>query len=202
MRPILTREIAIATAQVDDPVFILGIRGWFDAPGENKKGIYDDALFLITLTDCIGFNGNTDPSVDHPGMAVLQPGTYRYAKGIHGQHHFNDLEADEREAVEEWLAQNVGKDHPPVPGKILPYWAFRQAGPVTVLRDGAITTETETDQAKWPWIDIHRGGYNTTSSAGCQTCHPDQWPELRERGYAAMDMGGMKFINYVLKAKT
>lgn len=56
-----------------------------------------------------------------------------------------------------------------------PYLALRQKGRVTVLRDGI----EHTDTAEAPfYIDIHRGGYNTTSSLGCQTIHPDQWPDF------------------------
>jgi lysozyme len=200
-RPSLTRDQAIALAGgITDPVFILGVRGFTDAAGGNVKGIYDDALFLVTPDDCIGFNGNTDPSADHPGMAVLQPGTYKYRQGIHGQHHFSELGAESAK-VQAFLNANVGKDYLPIPGKILPYWAFRQAGPVTVLRDGQTARERELDPEDWPWIDIHRGGYSTTSSDGCQTCHPDQWPELRAKGYAAMNQSGVKLINYVLVVK-
>lgn len=53
-----------------------------------------------------------------------------------------------------------------------PYLALRQYGRVTVLRNGKENTDTA--QAPF-YIDIHRGGYNTTSSLGCQTIHPDQW---------------------------
>jgi hypothetical protein len=45
-----------------------------------------------------------------------------------------------------------------------------QAGPVTVHRDNGVTESGEF------YIHVHRGGYSTTSSAGCQTVHPDQWP--------------------------
>ena len=56
-----------------------------------------------------------------------------------------------------------------------PYKALRQYGRVTVLRDG----KEHTDTAAAPfYIDIHKGGYNTTSSLGCQTIHPDQWPDF------------------------
>lgn len=54
-----------------------------------------------------------------------------------------------------------------------PYEALRQYGRVTVIRDGG---REVTDTAATPfYIDIHKGGFNTTSSLGCQTIHPTQW---------------------------
>lgn len=207
-RPSLTREEAIAMAVgIQDTVFLLGIRGFYAPAQENKRGIYDDAIFLITPTECIGFNANTDPSITRKGIAVLQPGTYKYKQGLHGIRHFDDITRSlgkaKRDEVEAWLIANVGKDHEPLKHKngdriILPYWAFRQAGPVTVLRDGNSIPETKIDPAAWPWIDIHKGGYNSTSSEGCQTIHPDQWPEARSKGYSAMNAAGQTSIKYLL----
>lgn len=207
-RPTIDLAEAIALAgNIADNVFLLGIRG-FNAPADqNKRGIYDDAIFLVTPSECIGYNANTDPSINRKGIAVLQPGVYKYKQGLHGIRHFDDitraLGKKKRDEVEQWLYANIGKDHAPLKFPngdriILPYWAYRQAAPVAVLRDGAVAPETKIDPRNWPWIDIHRGGYNTTSSEGCQTIHPDQWSEARTKGYAAMDAAGLKTINYIL----
>ncbi len=145
----------IAPFDIDDarhPLIVVGIRGYYrnsmGAPQVNDRGIYDDALFILTRQVTAAFNGNTDPSryrAGHgtraatKGMASLQPGAWFV-------HRF-DL--------------HKGK-----------YLALCQrGGPVTVIRDGHPPYPDTGNHG----INIHRGGYNTTSSLGCQTIHPNQW---------------------------
>lgn len=47
-------------------------------------------------------------------------------------------------------------------------------------------------------INIHKGGYNSTSSEGCQTIHPDQWQEFQPTTYKLMEQFGQRFIPYYL----
>lgn len=49
-------------------------------------------------------------------------------------------------------------------------------------------------------INIHKGGYNGTSSLGCQTIPPSQWESFRSLVYSLMDKNGQKIIPYVLTA--
>jgi lysozyme len=76
-----------------------------------------------------------------------------------------------------------------------PYRALRQHGRVTVLRNGK--ADTDTAQAPF-YIDIHRGGYNTTSSLGCQTIHPDQWLDFFKNVETFLDKNSQQVIPYSL----
>lgn len=204
-RPSYTRAAALAIPGVAVLLaagpFILGIRGYYKdtmgKPGQNDRGIYDDAAFIIgpAPDEFRAFNWNTDPSGTRKGMAVLQSGEYAWAKGIHGRHHITGSVPD-RGALK-WLDEHPGQDHPD-PKYRLTYWAFRQAGPFTLLRDGADKPETITDPANWPWIDGHHGGLNGTSSEGCQTVPLEQWKEMRAYGYGLMDKYSKKIIPYKL----
>jgi len=97
-----------------DKVAVLAIRGYYldtmGEPGENDRGIYDDAMAIWSPRGVLTFQANTDPSGyrkgrgtgDGKGMACLVPGIHRFGTGLH-------------------------RGHP----------AFRQVEPFTVIRDGS-----------------------------------------------------------------
>lgn len=151
-------------------VVFIGVRGYYkDTMGEagkNDRSIYDDAIFLVGPNYFKSFNANTDPSKHQNTIAVLKPGVYMYKQGPHG-----------------------------ISGKN-PYKAFRQFGPVVVVRDG-IGEDSDEGKDRF-YINIHRGGYSTTSSLGCQTIYPDQWDEAQRDGYRLMDEAGQVEIPYAL----
>lgn len=47
-------------------------------------------------------------------------------------------------------------------------------------------------------INIHKGGYNTTSSLGCQTIHPSQWDAFHALATLQLKKAGMTKFPYVL----
>lgn len=172
-RPKLTQPEALVLLSPyslqEYPVKVLGIRGYYKQtmgnPVQNDRGIYDDAIFLISPDHFSSYNANTDPSVAKPGVAVLKPGgPYLYKIGLHNMKN--------------------------------PYTALRQYGRVTVIRD---QRGEQTDTAAAPfYIDIHKGGYNTTSSLGCQTIYPAQWVAFLENVKDQIKRHGQTIIPYVL----
>lgn len=170
-RPRISREkisLILAQHHVAAPVALVGIRGYYrdtmGQPGVNDRGIYDDALCLISGNAFVAFNANVDPSVHRRSIAVLQPGVWSYKLGIHG----------------------LSKP------KEQRYRALVQAAEVTVHRDGS---KADTG---WFGINIHRGGRSTTSSLGCQTMPPDQWPAFIALVEAEMKRAAVSELKYVL----
>ncbi len=79
-----------------------------------------------------------------------------------------------------------------------PYEALRQHGRVTVTRAGKTGEFTDTAAAPF-YIDIHKGGYSTTSSLGCQTVPPEQWPAFLAMVKDQMKRYNQDIVPYYLK---
>lgn len=159
-RPRLTQKELLTAIKKQFPKFLTtfdfktnlwlcGIRGYYKQtmgdPNSNDRGIYDDAIFIVSPNIFAAYNANTDPSVYRPstrvrkGIAVLEPGVWScYMFDTH----------------------NGSVPHPAI---------CQRKGEVTVRRDGG-----ELDTGMFG-INIHRGGRVGTSSEGCQTLPPSQW---------------------------
>jgi hypothetical protein len=72
------------------------------------------------------------------------------------------------------------------------YPALVQADEVTVSRDG------EASETGFFGINIHRGGYNGTSSLGCQTIYPDQWEAFFGLVKSELARRGQRIVPYLL----
>lgn len=174
-KPKLSREEAVINIpqNITEKVVLLGIRGYYKRtmgdPSKNDRGIYDDAIFLISPDHFSAWNANTDPSVFRKGIATLKTGVHYYKKGNHG----------------------ISK-----PGGGYP--ALRPATrgeKLPVTRDGANGTAIDDFGIA---INIHKGSRNSTSSEGCQTIHPDQWSDFINAVYDEMYRYKQEVIPYIL----
>jgi lysozyme len=158
-------------------IFVLMDRAYYDRtmgnPG-NDVGIYDDAAFIVSPLGFTSWNANTDPSRygwnPNAGkyMARLKPGIYTFRRLKH-----------RASSPSGYMAFGQGPD------------------PVTVeriRRDGTIA-ETETGCFG---INLHRGGVNGTSSEGCLTIPPSQWPYFDDRLSDILTRTGLKTFPLIL----
>lgn len=156
-------------------VIIVGGRGYYlnsmGKPNVNDVGIYDDGCVVISPTAYATFNFNTDPGKIGWNRGIGKP----YAVLKPGAYQYRK-------------GMHKGQ-----------YWAFVEAGPVTVIRDpkdGVTKAYEETSEDFG--IHIHKGSYNSTSSEGCQTIYPDQWDAMKNLVYGEMDRHGQKVVTYLL----
>lgn len=168
-------ERQLKAAGVSDPVVLVGIRGYYrdsmGAKGKQDRGIYDDAIIVVSPNVHAAFNANVDPGAYginpkiKKGYASLKPGVWRYRIGKHGIRSGN------------------------------PYKALVQAAPVSVSRDGG------PDETGWFGINIHRGGITRTNSEGCQTIPPAQWPAFIALVDTELRRNNAKTVSYVLTTR-
>jgi hypothetical protein len=80
-------ESLLRAKGVTDKVALVGIRGYYlDSMGKrgaNDRGMYDDAIFVVSPRRFAAFRANTDPSIYRAGIATLKTGVHRYYKGKH-----------------------------------------------------------------------------------------------------------------------
>ncbi len=135
----------------------------------NDIGIYDDGIFVVSPQVYATFNANTDPSLMKPAIATLKAGVHRYKKGKHG------------------ISRGGGYAalRPATQGETLP--VLRYNAKTGKYYDGIGVA-----------INIHKGSYNSTSSAGCQTIYPAQYDAFINLVYGEMNRYGQKTIPYLL----
>ena len=165
------------------PCALLGVRGYYldsmGVVGKNDRGIYDDAIVLITPEAHVSFNANTDPSVYRDGIAVLKAGLWLYKIGWHG------LSKPKHPSGTELFTNTKYR-----------YISLVQSNSVTVVRD------KKGNDTGFFGINIHRGSYTSTSSIGCQTIFPDQWNSFISLVRSQMKKFGQKDIPYLLIENT
>lgn len=148
-RPGLSRSFArelLAAARIDAKVALVARRGYY--------------------RDTMGDPGENDINIYDDAIALVSPTAYatfnancdpsRRAPGM----------ANLKAGVWLYKIGIHGLSRP----KEFRYKALVQAKPVTVVRDD------RGDDTGMFGVNIHRGGHATTSSLGCLTIHPSQWP--------------------------
>lgn len=152
-----------------EPAIIVGIRGYYK--------------------DTMGLPGKNDRGIYDDAIILIGPGVFKTYNGNTDPSVTRKGIASLVPGVHIYRKGNHGISRP---GGGYP--ALRPATPgekLPVNRDGQ-------GESLGVAINIHKGSYRSTSSEGCQTIYPDQWPEFIKTAYELMDRHGMKTIPYIL----
>ena len=190
-RPQIKRRDVIAAIPPDvlarDHVVVVGYRGYYKdtmgVPGVNDRGIYDDAL-------CI---------VENPVLPTGASGDI-IESGFFGTYNANtDPSASDKQK------HNVAVLRPGAhPYRIGNHGISRPGGGYPAFRPATKDEGLPVTRSGKPTIgiaiNIHKGGYNGTSSLGCQTIYPDQWSSFQSTLTMLLKRYGQKTFQYILVA--
>lgn len=156
---------------VSDPVCLVGIRGYF--------------------RDTMGAKGKNDVNIYDDAIILVSPNAHVAfnANVDPSRLGFNAKARKPMAQLKRGVYRYKIGQHGISRGN--PYKALVQAGPVTVLRG-------DSEETGYFGINIHRGGYSTTSSEGCQTLPPAQWPAFISVVETEMKRNNAKTVSYVL----
>jgi lysozyme len=172
-------EIIKANGGDVSKVNLVCIRGYYldsmGVKGQNDRGIYDDAAIWYRPESFYTFQGNTDPSRVRKGFG------FGASKGMANV------------KVGRWP-----KYFPGMHNGSVPHLAFRQGGPITVVRDGNPNYEN----TGMFGCNVHRGGVNGTSSLGCITIAPKLWTLFKATGDAYLKAAGQKEFDLIMVNET
>lgn len=151
------------------PFYVVGVRGYY--------------------RDTMGQSGRNDRGIYDDAIFIVGPDT------------FAPFRANTDPSIHRpGIASLVTGCHPYRPGRHgisrgTGYPAFRPATPGEAL---PVTRDGVTDPKPGIAINIHRGGYTTTSSAGCQTLQPSDWEAFHALVHVELRRAGIRRFWYVL----
>lgn len=158
----------LAKHGIDEGAALVGIRGYYK--------------------DSMGKKGVNDRGIYDDAIFLVAPECFLAFNGNCDPGYYKHRVANLKEGVWQYKIGIHGLSKP-APKR---YKALVQAAPVTVIRD-----QVGPDTGYFG-INIHRGGANSVSSAGCQTIVPEQWPSFILSVELQMKKIGQKTIPYLL----
>jgi len=189
---VTSNAIFDAASQVPErfKVKIVAVRDYKKSDGNNKVGVYDDAVMVLWPGGSKLFKSNSDPSRLgwNPGVgkpfAQLTTGLHYFVRGYHKGKYPAFRQPDPSDSDQVKILINSGLTAADCRFKVLRTYGV--GDPRNYYETGYFA------------INIHKGSEYGTSSWGCQTFDPADWNQFKELTYKLMDQYGQSVLPYLL----